>query len=122
MRILLIDDEPLVLKSYARYLGGACGHDVLCASDSGEALALLEADGGVDAVFCDLTMPDIGGVDVHRAICEHHPELRNRFVFLTGGVTDEATDDYVGRSGALVLAKPVRQLAFDKVLADLCGA
>jgi CheY-like chemotaxis protein len=121
MRILLVDDEPLLLKSFARYLGGVCGHDVFCAGSGGEALAQLETGETVDLIFCDLTMPDIDGVDVHRAICEHHPQWRGRFVFLTGGATDEATGSYVRDSGALVLSKPVRQSSFDKILADVSG-
>lgn len=122
MRILLIDDEPLLLKSISRYLGGVCGHEILCASGGGEALAQLEAGETVDVVFCDLKMFDIDGVQVHRAISEHHPDLCRRFVFLTGGVTDEATEDYVQNSGALILTKPILQATFDKVLADLGGA
>jgi CheY-like chemotaxis protein len=95
MRILLVDDEPLLLKSFARYLGGVCGHDVVCARGGGEALAQLETGEAADLIFCDLTMPDIGGVEVHRSIRDDHPEWRGRFVFLTGGVTDEATEHYV---------------------------
>jgi CheY-like chemotaxis protein len=119
MRILLIDDEPLLLKSFARYLGGVCGHEVVCAHGGGEALAQLETEEAADLIFCDLTMPDIGGVEVHRSIRDDHPEWRGRFVFLTGGVTDEATEHYVRNSGVLVLSKPIRQIAFDKVLADV---
>jgi len=121
MRILLVDDEPLLLKSFTRYLGGVCGHEVLCAQGGGDALAQLEAGEVVDLIFCDLTMPDIDGVDVHRIICEQHPALRRRFVFLTGGATSEATEAYVRNSGAVVLRKPVRHAVFDKVLADLSG-
>jgi CheY-like chemotaxis protein len=122
MRILLVDDEPLLLKSFTRYLGGVCGHDVVCASGGAEALARLEDAEAVDVIFCDLKMPDIGGVEVHRAIGATHPEWRGRFVFLTGGATDEATENYIENSGALVLSKPVRQTAFDKILAEVGGA
>ncbi len=122
MRILLVDDEPLLLKSISRYLGGVCGHEIFCASGGGEALAQLEAGVAVDVVFCDLKMPDIDGVQVHRAINEHYPELCRRFVFLTGGVTDEATEDYVKNSGAPIISKPFRHVTFDKILADLSGA
>jgi CheY-like chemotaxis protein len=121
MRILLVDDEPMLLKSFARYLGGARGHDVVCAGSGSEALAQLEAGDAADLIFCDLTMPGIDGVEVHRAICENRPQWRGRFVFLTGGVIDEATRSYVQNSGALVLSKPVRQAAFDKILADASG-
>jgi len=121
MRILLVDDEPMLLKSLTRYLGGACGHDVICASSGRAALAEFEDADDIDVIFCDLTMPDIDGVGVHRAIHEHHPEWRGRFVFLTGGVIDAAIGSYIRSSGALVLSKPVRQTAFEKVLADVSG-
>ena len=121
MRILLVDDEPLLLKSFARYLNGVCGHDVVCAHGGAEALAHLEDGETVDVIFCDLKMPDIDGVDVHRVISSDHPEWCGRFVFLTGGVGDEATENYIQNSGALVLSKPVRQVAFDKILADVNG-
>jgi len=119
MRILLVDDEPLLLKSFTRYLGGVCGHEIFCARSGGEALAQLEAEEAIDLIFCDLKMPDIDGVEVHREISENHPEWRGRFVFLTGGVTDEATENYVQNSRALILSKPVRHAAFDKILADV---
>jgi len=121
MRILLVDDEPLLLKSFTRYLVGVCGHEVTCAGGGGEALAHLESGEVVDLVFCDLTMPDVDGLQVHRAVCEYHPQLRSRFVFLTGGATDEATRNYIDDSGALVLSKPVRHSSFDKILADVGG-
>ena len=101
--------------------GSVCGHDVVCAHGGGEALAHFETGEVVDLVFCDLTMPDIDGVEVHRAICDNHPEWRGRFVFLTGGVSDETIDSYIQNSGAQVLSKPVRQVAFDKILADISG-
>jgi len=122
MRILLVDDEPLLLKSFARYLGGVHGHEILYARNGSEALAQLEAGEAIDLIFCDLRMPDISGVEVHQAVCERHAELCTRFVFLTGGLADEATEQYIRQSGALILGKPVRQVAFDKILADMGGA
>ncbi len=121
MRILLVDDEPLLLKSFTRYLGSVCGHDVVCTNGGGEALAHFENGEGVDLILCDLTMPDIDGAQVHRALCEDYPEWHGRFVFLTGGVTDEVTDSYVQNAGVPVLSKPIRQVTLDKVLADVSG-
>ena len=80
MRILLVDDEPLLLKSYARYLHVFMGHTVVTAAGGAEALDQLEEGEPFDAILCDLYMAGISGVDVHRAICEHHPALENRFV------------------------------------------
>ena len=70
VRILLVDDEPLLLKSYARYLECGSENEVISALGGAEALALLEDDAPFDLVFCDLSMFDVGGVEVHRTICE----------------------------------------------------
>lgn len=122
VRILLVDDEPLLLKSYARYLERGWEHEVTSALGGAEALALLEDKEPFDLVFCDLSMSDVGGVEVHRTICEHHPELMDRFVFLTGGMLDEVTEDYVRGAGVPILSKPVRRNAFDKAIAAIgCG-
>lgn len=117
MRILLIDDEPLLLKSYSRFLRRLGGHDVVTASCGTEALERLETEDPFDLVFCDLSMPNVSGVEVHRAIRQFHPELVGRFVFLTGGVKDEASETYVQDSGVPILGKPVPLAEFEKILA-----
>ena len=119
MRILLIDDEPLILKSYARQLHRRGGHDVVTAGGGAEALATLEEDSGFDFIFCDLSMQGISGIEVHRAIIDHHPEMTNRFAFLTGGHATKATDDYLSRSGVRVLTKPIRETELEKALTEI---
>ena len=122
MRILLIDDEPLLLKSYARYLEVCMDQTVVTAPGGAEALTLLEGDEPFDMIFCDVSMRGVSGIDVHRAVCEHHPAMTNRFAFLTGGTTDAATGAYIGDSGVTVLSKPVDRAAFEKALsAASCG-
>ncbi|HXV36708.1 MAG TPA: response regulator [Myxococcota bacterium] len=117
MRILLVDDEPLVLRSYARLLRASGGCEVVCASGGAEALAQLEGERAFDLMLCDLAMPAIDGIAVHRSVCESHPELAGRFAFLTGGVLDAASDRYLAESGAMVLVKPVRQEELEKLIA-----
>ena len=69
MRVLLVDDEAPA-RAELRYLlereGVAIAGE---ASTAGEALALLE-HGGVDAVFCDIEMPGLSGLDAARLIRE----------------------------------------------------
>jgi len=116
MRILLVDNEPLLLKSYARYFKILMGHTVVTAAGGAEALAELKEGEPFDAIFCDVYMRGISGVEVHRTVCEHYAELADRFVFLTGGTTDEATANYIRHSGARILEKPVGRAEFEKVL------
>ena len=66
MKILIVDDEPLVRKSLSR----ACrskGHEVIEAVDGSEGLTKWrEAD--PELVFLDVLMPGLSGPEVLRAI------------------------------------------------------
>ena len=61
MRILVIDDEPLIVRSLTRLLRK---HDVVGAANGAEALARLEGDTAFDGIFCDVRMPDADGVEL----------------------------------------------------------
>jgi two-component system response regulator PrrA len=61
-RLLLVDDDPAVLRGLRRALG-LSGFAVETAPNGEAALALL-AQGGVDAVVLDVSMPGISGVEV----------------------------------------------------------
>ena len=68
VKVLAIDDEPLALKQLVNYiskvpflqLAGQC-HSAL------EARELMEQD-MVDAIFCDINMPDLSGMDFVRQL------------------------------------------------------
>jgi CheY-like chemotaxis protein len=81
-RILLIDDEDMVLNAIARILNE---HEMVCTQDAGEALARLERDQRFDIIFCDLMMPKMTGIDFYEALLRVRPELAKRVVFLSGG-------------------------------------
>jgi DNA-binding LytR/AlgR family response regulator len=68
IKVLAIDDEPLALKQLVNYiskvpflqLAGQC-HSAL------EAQKLMEKE-VVDAIFCDINMPDLSGMDFVRQL------------------------------------------------------
>src|SRR4051794_39379065 len=62
-RILIVDDEPLMLRSCSRLLAM---HHVTAVSSIAEAKRALLESGGFDVVFTDVAMPDGGGVALHR--------------------------------------------------------
>src|SRR5262245_337883 len=64
--ILLVDDEPAVLYMVRAVLTDR-GHATVTAFSGREALEKLD---GVDAVFTDLQMPGMGGMELLRAIRE----------------------------------------------------
>jgi CheY-like chemotaxis protein len=77
MRILVVDDEPLVLKVMRRMLEG---HDVVTAPTGIDALARYEPS--VEAAIIDEHLPDMGGLEVAAFLRSKDPRLR---IIITGG-------------------------------------
>lgn len=72
IRILLVDDEPLLLRCLARQLGQ---HQVFTASCAAEALATV-AYQELDLVLSDHCMPGGDGVSLLEQIRRSHPGVR----------------------------------------------
>lgn len=112
LRVLVIDDEPMIAKSIRRALGGV---EVVAAHSGQEALGLLATQQPFDLLLCDLMMPDMNGMDVYQAIEQRSPELVERIVFMTGGTYISALDKFLERVNNRRLKKPfsaddIRQL------------
>ncbi len=100
LRILVVDDEPALLRAFKRMLRD---HEVTTASSGADALALLERD-SFDLVLCDVMMPGMNGTELHRRV---PAEVAGAFVFITGGAFDGAVAEYLERVAQPTLAKPV---------------
>lgn len=73
MRILIIDDEPAVSAILAEALRHE-GNDVAVADHGEQGLAAILRE-PPDAVFLDIVMPGMDGIEVLRRIRERHPAL-----------------------------------------------
>ena len=62
MKILVVDDERAIRNSLKEILGDE-GHDVDVAEDGNTALGMVEKE-KYDAIFCDIKMPNIDGLEV----------------------------------------------------------
>ena len=103
-RILLVDDEPVVLRALRRFI--VRFHDVDIATSGAEALARIAAD-TYDLIISDLMMPGMTGAELHHALHERAPDLANQMLFTTGGAFTKETRDFVIEMGERVLAKPM---------------
>jgi DNA-binding NtrC family response regulator len=72
-RILVVDDEEIVIKSCVRILGGG-EYQVDTAQDGFAALRKIEDD-GYDVVLLDVMMPKMDGLEVLRRVKEAHPDI-----------------------------------------------
>jgi DNA-binding response OmpR family regulator len=108
MRILIVDDELPVAEALAEALRQQ-GHVSVVARSGAEGLAAIQAQ-APEAVFLDLVMPGLSGVDLLAEIRQRHPALP--IVVVTGRA--EAPDlDKVRRLGVTdIVEKPwaLRQL------------
>jgi DNA-binding LytR/AlgR family response regulator len=65
---MAIDDEPLALQQIVAYIGKVPFLELAAQCQSAlEAKAFLEQD-TVDAVFCDINMPDLNGMDFVKSL------------------------------------------------------
>ncbi|MFW6163837.1 MAG: sigma-54-dependent transcriptional regulator [Planctomycetota bacterium] len=80
MRILVVDDEPIVREGFARALNGD-GFEVETAGDGQEAMDRLAAR-RFDLVITDLRMPEVDGQELLRHVKGRYPETE--VVVLTG--------------------------------------
>jgi PAS domain S-box-containing protein len=115
-RVLIVDDEPQVLRVLSESVRQE--HDVLAATNGRDALALLDADDRIDAIVCDVMMPDLSGVDLHDRLARRKPELARRMVFMTGGAFTRQATEFIERTTLPVLDKPFDPRALRALLRE----
>jgi len=101
-RILLVDDEPAVLRGLKRALSG---HDIRATTNGREAVEIYKAE-AFDVVFCDLMMPGFGGMDFLAELEKLGPEHARRVVIMTGGVFTDPMREFVARCKNRFIPKP----------------
>jgi CheY-like chemotaxis protein len=105
-RVLVIDDEPAIVRTLCRSL--APHAEVTGEADPARALErILQAGTQLDVILCDVMMPGLTGIDLHERVARERPELAGCFVFITGGTYTARTRDYLARVPNLCLDKPV---------------
>jgi CheY-like chemotaxis protein len=73
--LLIVDDEPLMTDLFRQFMTKR-GYRVLTASSGPEALAVVQtAQGEVNLVITDMTMPGMDGLEMARRLRELRPDL-----------------------------------------------
>jgi DNA-binding NtrC family response regulator len=100
-RILLIDNEPRILRALRRSLAPHCRVEI--ARNADEALTVLEADRHFDLVLCDVFLDDQTAAELHERLRTAAPEMAGRMALMTADIgIDERTAD----TGLPLLFKP----------------
>ncbi|HEY7650313.1 MAG TPA: response regulator [Methylomirabilota bacterium] len=115
MKIMIVDDEPQVAEVLARSLARE-GHTAEIAHSGEDALRRL-GSAEPDALFLDVSMPGMNGLDVLAEVKRRRPALP--VVVITGHATADEMDE-VKRLGAVdVIAKPAPLTHYQQALRRL---
>ena len=103
-RVLVVDDEPLVLKAMKRTLD--MEHEVLDFHRARAALEWLDKGLPWDLLLCDLMMPEMTGVEFFDELGRRWPERVKDVIFVTGGAFSSGAREFLGRVENERLEKP----------------
>ena len=101
-RILLIDDEPNILRTF-RFCLEDVGHRVTTASDSAQAEELVQSD-VFDLCFLDLRLGETSGLDLLPKLRQYAPWMR--VIIVTAHSSIDSALDAIRAGAADYLVKP----------------
>jgi CheY-like chemotaxis protein len=118
-RVLFVDDEESLLRSYERLLP-RLGYKVQAVADGRAAIDAFRADpSGFAVVVTDLTMPGMTGVEVAREILAIRP---NTPIILSSGYADDMDEEHLRLAGVReLLHKPLNRRSIAETLARTLG-
>ncbi|NUP08554.1 MAG: PAS domain S-box protein [Polyangiaceae bacterium] len=118
LRILIVDDEPAIVRSLKRSL--SVRHHIETAATGEEALALVERE-RFDVVLCDLAMPGFSGIELYHRLRELKPELAKRFAVMTGGAVSQRASSFLETWTGPRIDKPFSIRKLEQLLSEAIG-
>jgi CheY-like chemotaxis protein len=118
-RLLIIDDEPLVISMLTRLLRSR--YDITSTTSGVEGLRLASHEPW-DAILCDVMLPELSGPQLLRRLQTEGSPVASKVGFMTGGAFgNEATAflDGLGKDGWL--AKPFGVVELEAFVARLAA-
>jgi signal transduction histidine kinase/CheY-like chemotaxis protein len=115
-RLLVVDDDPIVREGLSRMLSKA----FLVETARGVGDARRSVSGAhFDAILCDVMMDEGGGEAFFSWLQRERPSSASRVIFVTGGVTDEASRRFLDGQGQPVLYKPVDLITVERAVDEV---
>ena len=102
--LLIVDDEPIILDVFRRFLEGE-GRTLLLAGSAREAAAVAARPGDVDVALVDKNLGDGSGLDVARMLRQLKPDVE--VILLTGYASLDSAIEAVQIGAFDYVTKPV---------------
>jgi DNA-binding NtrC family response regulator len=103
-RVVVIDDDVHLVDAVRRVLVPT--YEVMVFTQPRDALAWFQSGESSDVILCDLTMPDLTGMELFEEVIRGRPELRSLFLFFSGSTAMTGAQRFLSRTTNVVLAKP----------------
>lgn len=116
--VLLVDDDPTVLRSLARALG-ALGYRVVTVTNGADAVAQVRAGAEFDAIISDIAMPGMDGLQLLREVREH--DLYVPVLLMTGEPAVSTAVKAIEYGAFHYLTKPTSMEEVHRVLTRAVG-
>ena len=119
--VLIVDDEPDLADLIADIVAGQ-GYGTVIAQ-SGRAAEKLLSSGGhqIEAILCDIRMPDGDGPGLYDWLSANRPQLMSRIGFVTGDTLGPSAGRFLAKTGCPVIEKPFTPDDIAAVLKALVG-
>ncbi len=106
VRLVVIDDEPAMLRSTARMLKRRAPHLEVTLAEGAECGLREVLEKEPDAVLVDMHMPVLNGVEVCREIMKHDPRSEISLIAFSGRRDAELERDFENVGVRALLGKP----------------
>src|SRR5688572_14108269 len=113
--LVVVDDEQGILDVVSRFARRA-GYEVVTCGGGREAITQIQAR-HADLAMVDLRMPDVGGLEVLRAIRDTNPQCQT--VLMTGYATVDTAVEAIKLGARDYLSKPLDFGRVDQLLSDV---
>jgi two-component system nitrogen regulation response regulator GlnG len=116
-KVLIIDDEPSIaeiVNLFCMQIGYSAD-----AVHSGRSAMEKIRNNPYWAVFCDLQMPGLNGMEIYDKVKEVKADLSGKFVLLTGAMLDQEMEATVAEQKIKVLQKPFHFDGIRKLFSEL---
>jgi DNA-binding NtrC family response regulator len=114
-RLLIVDDEELLLRALSRALGR--DYEVVILASANQALQRAMSGEAWDLLLCDVSMPEMSGLELAARMTRTCPSLSRRVVLMTGGTSSFMVHAAIQRSGLPVITKPFERTQLISLLA-----
>ncbi len=116
-RALVVDDDDATVALFRKILTADRWEVEACTSGQ-DALAKI-APGRYQLVLSDVHMPELGGIEFFERAIQSDPELKKRFVFISGYADSSAVKRFLLETHCPGIRKPIRLDEFRAVVAHI---